>query len=189
MRSTNRIALPVVVGLSLAPLAAHALESDRKEPLEVQADATDGTLGDGITTLTGQVEIHQGTLLIKAEQAEVEKLDGKVRKVTLRGDAAYLEQEIEEQGLVKAWADRIEYHVGSGMVVFSGDAEVRHPQYEIRGDLLRYDLNVQHFQGHGGEEGGGRIQIRLDPEVVPQAVEDASPATSDAPGDGDAAED
>ena len=87
---------------------AQALESDRQQPLEVNADSTDGMLGDGITTLKGNVEIRQGTLLIRADQAEVDKTDGKVRRITLRGNSASLQQEIEDQGLVKAWARTIE---------------------------------------------------------------------------------
>ena len=52
-----------------------ALESDRQEPLQVSANSTDGTLGDGITTLRGNVDIQQGTIRITADEAEVKKTD------------------------------------------------------------------------------------------------------------------
>jgi len=143
-----------------------ALESDRQKPLEVNANSTDGTLGDGITTLRGNVEIRQGTLHITADEAEVNKLDGRVSTVTFRGQPAFLEQEIEEQGLVQATANVIEYQVASGLVTLQGNADVQHPQYQISGDLLTYDLNIQHFQGNGDGNGNGRIHIRLDPEVI-----------------------
>jgi lipopolysaccharide export system protein LptA len=146
------------------PLAA--LESDRQKSLEVSANSTDGTLGDGVTTLRGSVEIRQGTLHITAEEAEVNKIDGKVGRVTLRGAPASLEQEIEEQGLVQATAKIIDYQVASGLVTLSGDADVKHPQYQISGEMLTYDLNVQHFQGSSDENGNGRIHILLDPEVI-----------------------
>jgi lipopolysaccharide export system protein LptA len=41
-----------------------------------------------------------------------------------------------------------------------------HPQYHISGEKLVYDMNLQHFRGAGGEA-NGRIQIRLDPEMLP----------------------
>jgi len=160
------LALAAVIWIATAPAAA-ALESDRQQPLEVNADSTNGILGDGVTVLKGNVEIRQGTLLIRADEAQVDKTDGKVRQITLHGDSAYLQQEIEEMGLVKARARTIEYQVGSGMVLFSGNAEVDHPQYAVSGDQLRYDLNVQHFEGNGSEDGNGRVHIRLDPEVAP----------------------
>lgn len=183
MRSIKQI-LVLAISLAILPLA-QALESDRQQPLEVNADSTDGMLGDGITTLTGHVEIKQGTLLIKADRAEVDKTDGKVRQITLTGNTASLEQEIEDQGLVKAWAKSIEYKVGTGMVILEGAAEVKHPQYEVSGEQLRYDLNLQHFEGNGSQDGNGRVHIRLDPEVPPEpaATPDEEPP-EDPPGDG-----
>jgi len=143
-----------------------ALESDRQESLEVSANSTDGTLGDGITTLRGNVDIRQGTLRITADEAEVNKIDGRVSSVTFRGQPASLEQEIEEQGLVTAIANVIDYQVASGLVTLTGNADVTHPQYQISGELLTYDLNIQHFQGSSDETGNGRIHILMDPEVI-----------------------
>lgn len=143
-----------------------ALESDRQEPLEVSANSTDGTLGDGVTTLRGNVDIRQGTLRITADEAEVKKIDGRVGSVTFRGQPAFLEQEIEEQGLVQATANVIDYQVASGLVTLSGNADVKHPQYQISGEVLTYDLNIQHFQGSSDENGNGRIHILLDPEII-----------------------
>lgn len=143
-----------------------ALESDRQKPLEVNANSTDGTLGDGVTTLRGAVDIRQGTLHITADEAEVVKADGRVQQVTFRGKPAFLEQEIEEQGLVQATAQTIDYSVANGLVTLSGSADVKHPQYQISGELLTYDLNIQHFKGSGDNNGNGRIRIRLDPEVL-----------------------
>ena len=164
MQSTSYIFL--TLACLMATPHTMALESDRQQPLEVNADSTDGMLGDGVTTLSGHVEIKQGSLLIKADRAEVDKTDGKVREIKLLGDTASLQQEIEEQGLVRAWARSITYQVGSGMVVLTGNAEVNHPQYEVSGEQLRYDLNLQHFEGNGNEDGNGRVHIRLDPEVA-----------------------
>ena len=157
--------LPMLCLLSFS-MSAVALESDRQQPLEINANATDGTLGDGITTMRGDVEIRQGTLHITADEAEVKKADGRVQSVTFRGQPAYLEQEIEEQGLVKATAGTIDYQVATGIVTLTGNADVQHPQYQISGDLLTYDLKVQHFEGSSTDGGNGRIHIRLDPEVI-----------------------
>lgn len=181
--SPARTWLTLALALLCAP--SWALESDRQQPLEVNADSTDGTLGDGITTLRGHVEVRQGSLLIRADEARVDKVDGRVRLMTLRGDSAYLEQEIEEQGRIEAWARLIEYTIPSGIVVLSGDARVRHPQYEVSGDQLRYDLDAQHFEGVGDDSGNGRIRIRLDPEVVddapPGGDEETTPPAEDPP--------
>lgn len=143
----------------------YALQTDRQQPLEINADTTDGTLGDGKAELRGNVLIRQGSLVISADVAEVEKFEGRVREVILTGEPVHLEQEIEQQGRVIATANRIEYQVATGLVILTGSADVQHPEYRISGDVLNYDLNQQHFQGSGEEE-NGRIRIELDPELI-----------------------
>ena len=172
----KRFEISVAIGLCLLLAAAplQALKTDRQQPLEVNADSTDGTLGDGLATLKGQVEIRQGTLFIRADVANVTKTEGRVQHIELTGAPVHLEQEIEEQGLVTAQAARIEYEVASGVVTLTCAADVVHPQYHISGERLVYDMNAQHFQGSGGDT-EGRIQIRLDPEVLPDNVPDAEP--------------
>ena len=130
------------------------------------ADATEGTLGDGKAVLYGNVVIRQGSLLVKADVAEVEKVGGRVRSVVLTGEPVHLEQEIEEQALVQAESLKIEYQVTTGIIILTGGAKVIHPQYNVSGELLEYDMNLQHFKGNGGD-GNGRIRIELDPEVLP----------------------
>jgi lipopolysaccharide export system protein LptA len=110
-----------------------------------------------------------------------------VRRFELTGNPVHLQQEIEEEGLVSARARKVEYEVASGIVILTGAADVDHPQYQINGEVLRYDMNAQHFQGSGGDE-DGRIRIQLDPEVVPgEAPAEAAPAaeTRDPPADAD----
>ena len=162
-------ALCLLLLLSSGPL--HALKSDRQEPLDVKADATDGTLGDGLATLKGNVEINQGTLMISADVANVSKSEGRVTLIELTGNQVHLQQEIENEGLVTAEAARIEYEVASGLVTLTGKADVVHPQYQISGEKLVYDMNIKHFQGSGGEEYGS-IQIRLDPELLEEIQTD-----------------
>jgi lipopolysaccharide export system protein LptA len=103
----------------------------------------------------------------------------------------HLQQEIEAEGLVAAEAHRVDYEVATGLVTLTGAAEVDHPQYHISGEVLRYDMNVQHFQGSGGEE-DGRIEIRMKPEMIsgdettpetpPGPPDSAAQAESDGPG-------
>lgn len=183
MQPTNSALIALCATLLAGwPVAGIALQTDRQQPLEVNADSTNGILGDGVTVLNGNVEIRQGTLQIRADSAEVDKTDGKVRTITLRGDSAQLQQQIEDMGLVRARARVIEYQVGSGMVLLNGGAEVEHPQYAVSGEQLRYDLNLQHFEGMGGENGNGRVRIRLDPEVAPVPADEPG---SDGESEGD----
>lgn len=162
-----KVCLTAVLCLLLSgPLLA--LKTDRQEPLDVKADSTGGTLGDGTATLQGNVEIRQGSLWVRADVADVSKIEGRVQHIALSGQPVRLQQEIENEGLVTAEAAQIEYEVATGIVTLTGAADVNHPQYQISGEKLVYDMNLQHFQGQGGGE-NGRIQIRLDPELLENA--------------------
>lgn len=190
---TRRAAPGSFLWLSLLLLTApvvHALESDRQQPLEVYADGTDGSLGDGVTVLSGRVEIRQGTLHVQAQEARVEKVDGKVSTIILIGEPARLEQEIEEQGLVQAEANTITYRVSAGKVELAGAADVTHPQYQISGEQLTYDLDKQHFEGSGGvsPDGDGRIRIQLEPEVAGELQDRSDDETAEDAPDGEAPE-
>ena len=173
-RAYARLGAGLCLCMLLAAGPAFALKSDRQEPLDVKADATDGTLGDGQATLKGNVEIRQGTLLITADVATVSKAEGRVSHIELTGKPVHLQQEIENEGQVTAEAARIGYEVATGMVTLMGNADVVHPQYHISGEKLVYDMNIQHFQGSGGED-NGRIQIRLDPELLNEDKTDPAP--------------
>ena len=160
--------------LLMAAGPVFALKTDRQQPLDVDADRSDGTLGDGTATMQGNILIRQGTLLIRADTANVEKTEGKVNRIELIGGPVHLQQEIEEQGLVTAEAGKMEYEVATGIVTLTGAADVVHPQYHISGEVLVYDMNLQHFQGSGDQE-DGRIRIRLDPEVIPDNLDGSKP--------------
>lgn len=181
MKFRSFTALLYGVLLLLMPVSASALKTDRQQPLEVNADSTDGTLGDGTATLKGNVEIRQGTLQIRADIAKVEKMEGRVRRFELNGNPVHLQQEIEDAGLVTAKAKRIEYEVATGIVTLTGSADVVHPQYHISGEVLEYDMNIQHFQG-SGDDANGRIRIRLDPEVVPGELPGLDESGGEEPG-------
>ena len=65
----SRVSLWLFLCLSFSSLPLMALETDRQKPLDVNANSTDGTLGDGVTTLRGNVDIRQGALHITADEA------------------------------------------------------------------------------------------------------------------------
>jgi lipopolysaccharide export system protein LptA len=166
MRRPERVVAALAcLALCLVAGQAQALKSDRQKPLDVNADSSDGTLGDGVATLRGNVEIRQGTLQISADVASVQKSEGRVQRIELNGEPVRLRQEIEQEGIVTAEARNMAYEVATGIVTLTGAADVVHPQYHISGEILVYDMNLQHFQGSGDEE-SGRIRIRLDPELI-----------------------
>ena len=87
-----------------------------------------------------------------------------------------------------ARAAQIDYQVNDASILLTGDAHVDHPQGQITGDKLTYDLDTQKLRGDSSS--GGRVRIRLEPDVVEsntqQIIEDVLPATTPPPADNEA---
>lgn len=153
--------LAALLAAALAAGPAAARTSDRNKPMEIEADHADATLSaDGTATLTDNVRIMQGTLLIEADRAVVTRRNGAVSKAVLEGTPATLQQEKDEGGLTRAKARRIEYDLAGDALILTGGVEVSEPQGLLSGERIVYDLTSGQLRA-GGE--GGRIRMRIEP--------------------------
>ncbi len=157
--------------LGLLQLDALAVEFDRRQPIDIQADTSETDLARGITHLKGNVRIEQGDLKINAAQGDIYNDGRVVSKVILRGRPASWELRSADEGTVTASAEIIEYRLAEEIIELTGNAFVSHPQGEARGDHIRYDLRNEQFQGRGSEPGNG-IRIRLNPPEPKAAAGD-----------------
>lgn len=181
MQSNNYKAIATLLALCLLSSPLWALQSDRQQPLDLKAGSLGGSLADGESTFTDGVVIEQGSLYIASQTATITKVQGRIQKVIFVGQPATLSQEIENLGKVDARANRIEYSVARGEVVLMGNARVDHPEYEISGEELKYDLDEQNFQGSGRADGNNRIHVRLEPEIA--EPDNTDPAAEDSQDD------
>lgn len=172
------LALSLLMLLMLAQLIlvapAIALESDRKQPIEVTAERSELDARTGFTHIIGAVEINQGSLEVNADDAEVYVESGRVTRVLLNGKPATWRQQMDSLEWMDARAAQIDYLVNDATILLIGNARVNHPQGQITGDKLTYDLDAEKLRGDSAN--GGRITIRLEPEVIkdeaPDVMED-----------------
>ncbi len=153
--------------------AVIALESDRRQPIDVTADRSELDARTGFTHIIGSVVIRQGSLEVNADDAEVYVESGRVTRVLLNGEPATWKQQMDSLEWMDARAAQIDYQVNDATILLSGNAQVNHPQGQITGDKLTYDLDAEKLRGDSSN--GGRITIRLEPEVIeneaPEVVE------------------
>ena len=95
----------------------------------------------GITVRTGDGRIDQGSLLIRAERGEFEQKEGEVSRVVLDGSPVHLEQDIDQQGRLKADAKRIEYLLSEQKVVMTGGVRIERPRGLLTGARVIYHLD------------------------------------------------
>jgi lipopolysaccharide export system protein LptA len=161
--------LPVMWALSLAVLAlalisgeAAARKSDRDLPLDIEADALDGTLDeDGTANLKGNVHITQGTMDVYADLATITRVAGDFNRVVFQGKPAKLNQINDDGTQMRAQAQRIDYNVDTDIVVLTGAVVVEQERGTLRGERVTYNLTSGELDSGGN---GGRIQMKILPK-------------------------
>ena len=173
-----------LLGLALlAALPAAARESDRRQPMNVEADDVDVVMEDtSESRLVGNVLITQGTLRIAAAAATIHKIDDEIRRVVLEGQPASLQQENDAGVPMKATARKIDYDVTGESVVLTGSVAVDQGADTLRGERITYDLKNGRLNASGegtGEAGRIRMTIQPRPAKPDEAVPPAEPAKAE----------
>lgn len=166
MRPRNAELL-VLLFLAVSTGGAFARESDRQQPVTVQAEDSDTELTEeGETRLTGNVAITQGTLKIQADAATLSRKAGEVVRVVFEGKPAQLQQENEAGALMRAQGNRIDYDVSAESVVLTGNVTVDQAGDSMRGERITYDLKSGRLKASGEGAGDGRIRMTIQPRAA-----------------------
>lgn len=167
--------LLLVPALCLALAAPSAADkADRGKPIVVEADKP-GTLDlqRQVVVFNGNVQIVQGTMIIRAERIEVREQAGGYRSAVATGvpgkPASYRQKRDGMNEYVEGSADRIEYDARAGTLLFVGNGAVRRLRDgvvadEITGAQIRWDETAELFSVQGGDAAaGGRVRAILTP--------------------------
>jgi lipopolysaccharide export system protein LptA len=164
--------LAALAGAGVGPAVAE--KADRNKPLTIEADKP-GTLdlANQVIVFNGNVVIEQGTMMIRAERAEVRQSPDGSRAATAIGTpgrpASFRQKREGLDETIEGSADRIEYDGRGDVLRFVGHASVRRlrggaPADEITGNLITYNNQAELFSVEGGgANGSGRVRAVLTP--------------------------
>lgn len=152
-------ALLAAAVLALLPALALAKKSDRQKPMEYWATKTDAyNAPNTVTTLTGNVKIVQGTMLLTGNIAKI-YLDGdqQVSRVLVTGTPghpAHIQELDENNNLMTGDAATLDYDNIHSIAVLTGNAVVdQQCRGEFHGDKLTYNQNTSLITGDAGGDG------------------------------------
>lgn len=177
---------PICCALALPGLLlssnSYAERADRNKPLHLEADR--GSVDDAkqVSTFNGNVQLTQGTILIRGDKLVVVQDKDGFAHGTVTGRLASFRQKREGYDeYVDGYAERIEYDSLSEIVNFYGQAHMKREKDDVRGDHITYNSKTEIFQviGAKGErakaEGKDRVHMVIQPK--------RKPATSDVEND------
>ncbi|MGH8152828.1 MAG: lipopolysaccharide transport periplasmic protein LptA [Rhodanobacteraceae bacterium] len=162
---------------------AQAKQSDRNQPININANAFAGSQDSGKITFTGHVEMDQGTFHADGAQATgyTDPNDtSQWQRVVLTGSPAHFHQTQDDGSLVHGQAATIDYKVSENTVILTGNAEVvQQSRGEFHGNQLVYNTDTGEIQGT--PTAGGRVHITLQPRPKPAPASGKTAPTSAAP--------
>ena len=155
--------------LTLLPTFSSALESDREQPISIQADAAIVDEANGSSVYKGNVIITQGTLEVTANEVEIFTAAGEVIQIIATTDkdskvlVHYQQQINEAMEMVVADAQKITYLIQEERLHLSGDARLQKVQDVFTGQLLSYDLErgIVNLNSLGGSD---RVNMTITPK-------------------------
>ena len=131
---------------------ASALTADREQPVRIDADWA--TLDDQrrIATYKGDVVILQGSLRITGDVVTMyftESYD--LSKLVAEGKPARYQQQLDDGTPQEGQAERIEYGVQDGTMLFAGKARVTQGEFEMDADRIDYDSTTGSIAAAGAD--------------------------------------
>lgn len=151
-----------MLALMLPALPAGAKSSDRNEPMNIDAGAQSGTLsGDGKTVLSGGVVITQGTLDLRAGNAEIHIKDSEAVRAIFTGKQAKMKQQMDDGTWMDASADRIDYDITNEVITLTGNYKVTSARGTNAGQRMIYNTRSGEMNS-GGD--GSRVRTVIQPK-------------------------
>lgn len=144
------------------PLLASAKSTDRNEPMNIDAGAQTGTLtGDGKTLMSGGVVITQGSLDLRAANAEIQIKGGEAVRAIFTGKQATMRQQMDDGTWMDATADRIDYDITSEIITLTGNYKVTSARGTNAGQRMVYNTRSGEMNS-GGD--GSRVRTVIQPK-------------------------
>ena len=152
-------------------LNAYALESDRQQPISIDADSASLDQKNQVTVFSGNVVVVQGTLSMHASLARVTRDAAGNQTMNAQGSPVYFRQQLDNnKGLAEGWGDRAEYASATNTVKLVGHAKVRRGGDQAQGEAISYNTKTEVYTVLGGNavgnKKGQRVHIIIQPETA-----------------------
>lgn len=164
----NRISASLGFGALLAMLAAWpamALDSDRNQPIHIEADSVSIDDQKQISRYQGNVKLTQGSIRATADEITLYADEAGPERMVMRGDPATFRQRPEgKEHDARGSARRIEHDSDAELTVFLGQARFWMDQDKFAGGRIEYDVRNDRVRAEGGADAGDRVRIVIQPK-------------------------
>lgn len=159
--------------LSITSLA-HALSSDKEQPIQISADKVEIDNASGKSIYSGNVEMTQGSVLINGNNITIlTDTEGNLKKADIIGKPASFKQTPDNKEQIDAKADRIE-------ILYEDDEQVNLYQNAVliqgtnrfTGDKIKYLTATD--QVFADSKKDSRVKVTISPRKKPNTSPDVT---------------
>lgn len=135
---------------------AFALQSDNRQPIQIEADQGSLDQANQTTTFSGNVIIKQGTLNINAANVTVSRNDKGEQLMKANGSPVRFSQQLDgNKGTVNGQGNQVEYASATGLVKLTGNAKVQRGGDVAQGAVITYNMRTEVYTIHGSSKQAG----------------------------------
>lgn len=138
---------------------AHALSSDKDQPIELAADSVDIDEAHGTSVYKGDVDLRQGSMRLQADTVTVQQQSRKPNRVIAVGKVRF--QQDSGKGPIKAKAQKAEYEVDSEVLELTGNARLTQAGDTMSSDRIVYDRVKHKVKAGAAAKGRQRVRITI----------------------------
>lgn len=167
----NALKSMLSAALLLGSLNAYALESDRQQPINIEADQGSLDQKNQVTIFTGNVVVTQGSINLHADKVRVSKDVQGNEIMTAEGNPVRFGQQLEEKGYVEGEGRQVEYSSATNVVKLLGNAQVKRGGDIAKGSAISYNTKTEVYTVLGGKAVGNknsskRVTVVIQPTTV-----------------------
>jgi lipopolysaccharide export system protein LptA len=149
--------------LGLLPLQSIALDSDREQAIEVEADRLEVREQENISIYEGNVKLVQGSLNISSDRLVIHFNDAnELTLMEMTGQPARFRQLDNERQEMLGEAQQIDYTESESLLLLRRSAYLKHAGDEIRSDLIRFNTDTNGIEA-GGTQSDERVKMVIKP--------------------------
>ena len=164
------------LGLLLISSTCWSLETDRQQPIHIQADRITVHEKQGVSFYQGNVQFTQGSLQVKGDEVTVYLQGDVLQKVIVKGAPATMQQQpAQDQDLVHSQAAQMEYDAVKQIVTLIDNAQVQQGPNSFAGDFIEYDTRTNTVSARKGQAEDSRVHVIITPPPDKPAEQGTTP--------------
>lgn len=154
-----------LLALGLLPFGANSLESDRNQPIQIEANGATFNEKSGTSVYTGNVKVVQGSIRLWADRLTVYADNGSMEKMLATGKPVKFRQTPDYQGEdIQGNALTVEYYGKTARLIMLKEAKLWQGKNVTTSERIEYDSRNSIIQAGKKSSGSQRVKVILQPK-------------------------